>query len=78
MVLKHPHRDEIGHARAGLRATRWLGVGLLAGAFGLDVIAHVAGLSDLEAPAHAAGIGGMTVTWAAVIIGRPRSGRLIP
>ncbi len=45
-----------------------IGVSLMVGAFGLDVIAHGRGLLSLEPAAHGAGVLGMVITWGAVVI----------
>jgi len=39
----------------------------MGGAFGLDVLAHGAGIESLEPVAHGAGMLGMVVTWGAVV-----------
>ncbi|MCI0583685.1 MAG: hypothetical protein L0227_12500 [Chloroflexi bacterium] len=53
-----------------------IGLGLMAIAFLLDVVVHVAALEALEPTAHLAGVLGMVLTWSAVVVdGARRSAR---
>ena len=51
------------------------GLTLMAGAFGLDLIAHGASLEAVEPVAHLAGMTGMAVTWLAVVVDGSRRTR---
>jgi hypothetical protein len=54
--------------QSGPPALLVVGLALMAGAFGLDVIAHGAALESVEPTAHAAGMLGMVITWSAVVV----------
>jgi hypothetical protein len=58
----------LGRPSAGVSAPLIAGVVLMGGAFGLDVLAHGAGIESLEPVAHGAGMLGMVVTWGTVVI----------
>jgi hypothetical protein len=49
-------------------ATVIAGLSLMAGAFGLDLVAHGASLVAVEPVAHLAGMAGMAMTWLAVVV----------
>lgn len=51
------------------------GIALMAGAFGLDVVAHGAAFVALEPVAHVAGVLGMALTWSAVVLDGLRNNR---
>lgn len=65
-----PARAGPGPEGAGHRVPALLvvGVSVMAGAFGLDVLAHGAGIESLEPVAHEAGMLGMLITWGAVVV----------
>ena len=70
-LTTHPGRAELaaalGHAR-DLPASIVAGLSVMAGAFALDLLAHGAGLLEVEPVAHVAGVVGMVLTWLAVVV----------
>jgi hypothetical protein len=69
IVDRRPHPgSRLGAKSREVPAPVVAGLALMAGAFGLDLVAHGASLESVEPVAHVAGIAGMAVTWLAVVI----------
>jgi hypothetical protein len=60
------HRATLGRDQQ-VPALVVVGLTLMAGAFGLDVVVHAAALEPVEPVAHGAGMLGMAITWIAVV-----------